>query len=129
MRKSYEHHPQLSPYYFEDSFVLAITEREDSFEFEIEAVLTPEHKDYKNLQPSEHHAYKNIKLIFERIEQLEYEPAPLTGYRDDTGGIDYGNIDLLTFDGDSYELEGDWGKLKITARKLRLEEKEGKEQN
>ncbi|MCL4678123.1 MAG: hypothetical protein KJ017_05950 [Alphaproteobacteria bacterium] len=124
MRKSYEHHAQLSAYYFEDSFVLAITESQGRFEFEIEAVLTPEHKDYKNPKPSEQHCYKNIKLIFDEIERFTWEQTSFKGYRDASGEVDYGSIDVFTFDGDSYELEGDWGKLKITARKLWAEEKE-----
>lgn len=124
MRKSYEHMAQLALYYFEDSFVLAITEHQQKFEFEIEAVLTPEHKDYKSPEPPSLHRYKKIKLIFGDIQRLAWEKTSFKGYSDANGEVDYGNIDVFTFDGDSYELEGDWGKVKITARKLWVEEKE-----
>ena len=62
--KPYYSLPSLDNFYFEDSYVLDIIEKNDEITFIIEAVITKKSDLYKKPKPNEQYYYKKIKLSF-----------------------------------------------------------------
>lgn len=110
----YEHLPGLEHLYLEDSWVLGVFEEPDELRFDVEAVLTEQHPDWHPPKPGEQYAYKRLALVFRRprevvwLERMTGRPAV-----DATGEVDYGAFDVFTWDGSQFDLEGDWGYVRV----------------
>lgn len=111
---AYEQLTGLAHLYLEDSWVLGVFEAPDELRFDVEAVLTEQHPDWQPSKAGEQYTYKRLALIFSRpreviwLERMSGPPAV-----DATGEMDYGNIDVFTWDGSRFELEGDWGRVRV----------------
>jgi len=108
----------LSGIYLEDSYVLDVTEDSGTIRFTLEAVLTPDNKKYHPPNPGEQYCYMTGELIFSGITRTDWIRRSFQRYTDATGEIDYGNIDALITYADGYELEGDWGTVRIWSEQL-----------
>lgn len=108
----------LSGIYLERSYVLDITEAPGSIEFILEAVLTPESEKYHPPNPGEQYCYMNGELTFSGITRTDWISRSFQKYTDATGEIDYGNIDALITYADGYQLEGDWGTVRVWSEQL-----------
>lgn len=112
--KGYEHLPGLAHLYLEDSWVLGVFEEPDELRFDVEAVLTEQHPDWHPPKPGEQYAYRRLALTFRRprdvvwLERMTGRPAV-----DATGEEDYGNIDVFTWEGSRFDLQGDWGHVVV----------------
>lgn len=114
MSTSYEKLPGLAGFYFEDSYVLDITETPDTLSFAMDIVLTEDHPSYQPPRPDEAYCYRHGTLTFSGFREVEWLERSEASYTDVTGEVDHGNIDSFVSDGGSYRLVGDWGRVRIT---------------
>lgn len=112
--------PELSRFYFEDSYILTIEETPTLLSFEIDAVLTEKHHEYTPPHKGEQHCYKKIRLSFLDAAAYEWSSKKFIAFSDSSGEVDYGNIDLFTIDNDIYMLSGDWGQVTIRGGALKI---------
>ncbi len=117
---SYEELPGLDTYVLEESFVLDVTAKPTSVCFRLEVVLTPEHPDYVAPGPDTYLCFKNGRLEFEEVTDLEWTGQGAPPATDASGEIDYGHVDTMTWDAGLYELQGDWGAMRIWAKSARV---------
>jgi hypothetical protein len=113
MTTSYEKLPGLAGFYFEDSYVLDITETPDTLSFALDIVLTEDHPAYRPPPPDEAYCYRHGTLTFAGFREVEWLERSEANYTDVTGEVDHGNIDSFVSDGGSYVLVGDWGRVRI----------------
>lgn len=111
--RPYPELPGLEALYLEDSHVLGVREAPCEVRFELEAVLTEHHLKWSPPKPGEQYAYLRVDLVFpnpRRIEWLEKAMRPITG---PSGEVDYGNIDTFEWQTRFYDLQGEWGHVRI----------------
>ncbi|MBV8800229.1 MAG: hypothetical protein JO208_10540 [Alphaproteobacteria bacterium] len=119
----YECDPRFEPYYLEDSYVLGVDESDSSrLAFSLLLVLTPRHPLYSAPNPNEQYCYRNGSLTFEGVSAINWADRTFKPVHDAAGEVDYGNIDVFELEpGDRYYLEGDWGRVTVTAKSARIE--------
>ncbi len=110
----------LSNIYLENSYVLAVDERENSLVFELELVLGENHTKYKKPLPGQMYCYIRVLLRFLNVESLEWISRRFMAYEDSSGDIDYGNIDSFVVLENGYKLAGDWGEVIIKGQHLEV---------
>lgn len=103
----------LSNFYLEDSYVLSINEAVETLIFELEAVLTKNHPQYKEPEKGEQYCYRKASVRFFSVTSIEWLDKRFIGFEDSAGELDYGNIDSFVWDDGSYTLSGDWGRVII----------------
>lgn len=109
----YAKFPGLAGVYLEDSYVLEISESPGRLVFTLDAVLTPESSAYRAPRSGEQYCYAGARLVFPDVDRIEWIDRSEHQFSDAAGDKDLGNIDVLTFSGDSIVVEGDWGRLRI----------------
>lgn len=106
---------ELAGVLLEESYVLAIDERDDAIEFSLDAVLTPSHPAYRPPAPNEKYCYRRGQLVVASVERPRVRRSGAPPATDATGERDFGNIDFLypvDADGrDMWAMGGDWGEL------------------
>lgn len=107
--------PGLAHVYLQDSYVLGIVETPARLTFRLDAVLTPQHCAYHPPSPGDHHCYALAELTFIDATRIEWITRTGRRYTDATGTEDLGNIDILAVDGDTFLVEGDWGRVRLVA--------------
>ena len=121
--------PAVKPYteldgfenvYLEESYVLAIEARPGTVSFELEVVLTPEHPEYAPPPLGIFACYREGRLDFEGVTYLEWSGQGSPPISDPSGKPDYGQIDAFGWDQSMFELEGEWGAMKISAASVRI---------
>lgn len=118
---NYSDLPQFSGLYLEDSFVLQIVELPDLVSFQMEFVLTKEHSGYQEPSDNEMYCYRNGVINFIAPEKVHWEHRNQKIISIDANDeIDFGNIDIFFKCGDDYLLEGDWGRVLISAKKIEV---------
>jgi hypothetical protein len=117
----YNSFPGLAGVFLEDSYVLGITESSEQVVFRLDAILTPEHPTYHSPRPGEQYCYENGSLVFPGVTRVEWLKRGSNHYTDASGEGDLGNIDILTVDGDTVVVEGDWGVVQISGATPRFE--------
>lgn len=113
--KNYSLLQGLAGVYLEDSYVLSISEVPDRFVFSLDAVLTPESPRYEPPKPDEQYCYALGLLVFDQVTAVRWVTRSPQQFTDADGAVDLGNIDSLSYDGDVYTAEGDWGCVEIHA--------------
>jgi hypothetical protein len=114
----YEHLPGFEHLYLEDSWVLGIRESADELRFEVEAALTQDHPEWHPPEADAVHTYKRLVVVFRKPRQVTWvqrmagPPAV-----DASGEIDYGHIDVFTWDESLFDLAGDWGHVRVVAER------------
>jgi hypothetical protein len=116
----YEELPGFEVFVLEESWVLDVTARPTSVVFRLELVLTPAHPRYQSPEPGNNLYYVAGQLVFDDVEDLEWTAQGAPPATDATGEIDYGHIDAMTWDSGLYELQGDWGEMRVRARTARV---------
>lgn len=112
--------PELSNFYLEDSYVLAIDERASSLTFTLEAVLSENHPKYERPKSGEQYCYLKISLCFLNADSIEWVDRRFIAFSDSSGETDYGNIDSFSCSDDCYALSGDWGKVIINGKAIKI---------
>jgi hypothetical protein len=111
--RSYDELPGLEHLYLEDSFVLGLVERDDAIAFTVEAVLTEEHPRHRPPLPGERYCYARITLTFAGTTDVEWLERSPHVFTDPDGSQDLGGVDFLRWDGDRYDIAGDWGRVRF----------------
>lgn len=111
--KPYYDIPALHSIYLEDSFVLGIKERDDGISFRLDAVLTADHPRYHEPKPGEQYCYAGIVLAFGNASGVEWLERSEHVFTDPDGEQDLGNIDVLRWEDDLYDIAGDWGHVHV----------------
>ena len=105
--------PSLVHVYLEDSWVLAVRPSEAMLEFDLEAVLTGEHPDYRGPASGEQYDYRRARLVLHGQVTCNLSGAPPA--LDADGEQDLGNIDTWTVDEAGVSLlTGPWGHAQVT---------------
>jgi hypothetical protein len=114
----YDNDPRFKGYYLEDSYVLGIREAATQVILDLLVVLTPEHPDYKPPAKDQQHCYRRATLMFDEVSEQTWIERNERTFTDADRSTDLGNIDRLEIGpGNRYELEGDWGRLRLSASK------------
>lgn len=98
-----------------DSWVLDITVCPNEVVFELDLVLLPGHPAYQPPSPGEQYCYRSAALRFPGLREVTWRLGEQEPAADASGEVDYGNIDTLRTDGEVYELDGDWGAMRLIA--------------
>lgn len=105
--------PALRGIYLEDSYVMGIEEREGGISFTVDAVLTEDHPRYHSPKPGEQYCYAGIVLDFGSVTSVDWLERSEHVFTDPDGEQDLGNIDVLRWEGDLYDIAGDWGHVHV----------------
>lgn len=122
MATSYEEaFEPLRGIYLEDSWVLDIVPTEGSVAFELDAVLIPDHPEYRGPRVGEQHDYRRAQLLVTG-DRVTVELSGLPPAVDASGEADRGHIDTWVVDeSGTSTLTGDWGSADIPNARVRLE--------
>ncbi len=99
--------------YLEDSYVLGIHERDGRLVFTMEFVLREQHPNYRPPNHGQQYCYRRGELIFEPASEIEWLERHDVASVDATGETDLGNIDSMNSRDGVYQLEGEWGHVRI----------------
>jgi len=111
----------FSGVYLEDSFVRHIIESENQLVFDMEFVLTKEHPLFEQPKIGEQYCYHRGIIVFSGISSVNWIEKSNIIFHDANNEEDYGNIDVLRkINGDMYEINGDFGKLRVTSSRLTI---------
>lgn len=101
----------------EESYVLAVDEREGAVEFVLDAVLAPGHDAYRAPLPGEQFCVRRGTLVVTSANRARLRASGAPPAFDATGEQDLGHIDsLIPVDPDgrgSCVREGTWGELEV----------------
>jgi hypothetical protein len=111
----------LADLVLEESFVLGIVATPTRVTFDVEFALTPSHPAYVPPPPDENGAYRRGQIRFVGVRRLLWADQGVRPATDATGEIDYGHIDDMRRDGETFELEGDWGRMTIEAQGVEVD--------
>ncbi|MBI6669919.1 hypothetical protein B1F73_25990 [Pseudomonas syringae] len=117
---NYHEIQELSNFYFGDSYVLAIEEDIRSLTFKLEAVVLESHPMYEKPVTSEQYCYRKISLCFLNVDSFEWIDRRFIAFSDSSGETDYGNIDSFSSSDDGYTLSGDWGKVIVNGKAIKM---------
>jgi len=110
--------PGFEHLYLEDSYVLGLEEPADELVFLMEFVLTETNPVYQPPRPDEQYCYRKGRIRFDGIKAVEWLRRDFKPGTDADGCVDYGNIDVFLSYDNVFELEGNWGEVRITARSV-----------
>jgi hypothetical protein len=119
--KDYTDIPDLEEIVLEESYVLGICAKPGLVVFDAEFVLGREHPAYRAPVAGESDCFARGTLTFLSVSSLTWDQQGAPPATDAAGQIDYGHIDGMTWEGDHFALEGDWGRMALHAGELRLE--------
>ena len=103
----------LTHVYLEDSWVLALWPSDNMLAFDLDAVLTQEHAEYRGPAPGEQCDYRRARLTLQGQVSCALSGAPPATGED--GTQDLGSIDSWTVDDAGVSrLEGDWGEARVS---------------
>jgi hypothetical protein len=119
--KPYTEIPGFGEIVLEESYVLGICATPASLRIEGEFVLTPSHPGYSPPPADENECYVRGQIVFAGVRRLVWEEQGAAPATDASGEADYGHIDDLRWDGQLFELAGDWGRIDVTAAGVRLD--------
>lgn len=112
---------EFSGLYLEDSFVLQIIETIELISFQMEFALTKDHPDYHQPLMNEINCYRYGAINFIEPIKVKWERRKEVSISIDSSlEIDFGNIDLFYELNGDYFLEGDWGKVVIRCKNLKI---------
>lgn len=119
--KPYTDVPGLTDIVLEESFVLGINATPTRLTVDVEFALTVGHPAYAPPPPHENEAYRRGQIRFLDVRRLLWEDQGARPATDATGEVDYGHIDDLRWDGRTFELEGDWGRMSLEAGSIEVD--------
>lgn len=87
----------------------------------MELVLSSDHPQVRPARSGETFDYRVGRLVFEGVDECMWSRQSLPPAIDASGEVDWGNIDALTWDDGRFDLEGDWGRMRLRAKTVRLD--------
>ena len=109
--------PSLAHIYLEDSWVLALRLSDHVLAFDLDAVLTQEHPEYRGPTSGEQYDYRRARLTLLGPVSCALSGAPPATSAD--GTEDMGNIDSWTVDAAGVSLlEGGWGEARVSSAQV-----------
>ena len=108
----------LEDLYLEDSYVESISTVDSSIYFQIDFVLTENHKFYRPPRENEQYCYRRGKLVFISCSSHKLKLSNRLPSTDADGKKDIGNIDYFVETDAGCFLEGCWGSLKVNCEKI-----------
>lgn len=105
----------------EESYVLTIEATPGVVTFRMDLSLTPRHSAYVKPSPLDAGCFKLGRIRFIDVHELAWRGQGLAPARDASGELDYGHIDSFSWDGQRFELAGDWGTMVLSASRPILE--------
>lgn len=119
--KPYTDIASLRDLVLEESFVLGISATPSCVTMDVEFALTPDHPAYVQPPSDENETYRRGQIRFVGVRRLMWDHQGGPPATDATGAIDYGHVDDLRWEGGTFELEGDWGRMKIEAGSIEVD--------
>jgi len=113
----YEKLSGLEDLYLEDSWVLEIDAGPDHLHFTVDAVMAESHPAWRPRKSNEQYSCLPVEICFDSTTSLDFRASEWPLAVDATGATDYGHIDAFTWEGDRYQLEGDWGSAIVVGPK------------
>jgi hypothetical protein len=112
--------PGFEELYLEDSWVLDVVAHPQSVEVVCEFVLCEGHPRFGPPQPGEQQCYSRGVIRFSGVRRLDWTSIEggevlLRPAVDRDGSVDWGNIDHFEFGPNLFDLEGNFGHLRIEA--------------
>jgi hypothetical protein len=112
----YTDFPGFEHLVLEESYILEIVASPGRLVVRLDAVLTREHSEYTPPPPSERECFRVATIEFFGVSSLWWSEQGRPPAIDATGGIDYGTVDSFDRRGDTYSVDGDFGRIKVEAR-------------
>lgn len=106
----------LEHFVLEASWVLGVAASPCRVMVRVDLVLDQEHPLFEPPQAGHLHHYRKGLLNFELVTDLTWTNQRPPRGTDATGVADYGHIDWMRWDGDIYELSGEFGHLRVVSR-------------
>jgi hypothetical protein len=113
--------PGFEALVLEESYVLDIRATPGEVAFDVELVLTAEHPAYTPPPANETDCFRVGRVRFVEVRELVWREQGAVPATDASGERDYGHIDSLEWDSGTFRLEGDWGRMEVTATSVQVE--------
>lgn len=68
---------------------------------------------YRPRLDGDQYCYRSGLLSFPNVRRVEWIQKSMIPFTDETGAVDYGNIDEFYRTDEHYYLSGDWGQLEV----------------
>jgi hypothetical protein len=88
---------------------------------DVDFVLTPAHPSYRDPPADERECFRRGKLRFIGVRMLCWENQGAPPATDATGESDFGHIDDLEWGEGVFELNGDWGQIRVLAEDVSVD--------
>lgn len=118
--RPYTELPGFGDVVLEESYVLGICASPMTLRIDLDMVLTPRHPAYVSPPAFENECYRRVQIRFVELRRLIWDHSGLQAATDVNGAVDYGHLDDLRWDGEIFELEGDWGRIRAVARRVEI---------
>lgn len=105
----------LSEIVLEESWILGVAANPGRLVFMADFVMTANHPDYAPPLPDEVFSYFRGDMVFSAVTELTWSGQGDPPATDANGTVDWGHIDSMSHDDQLFQLEGDWGRIEVTA--------------
>mgnify|MGYP000368437538 CR=1 FL=1 len=119
--KPYTDLPGFEALVLEESYVLGIQATPGALTFDVDLVLTPEHPAYAPPAADETECFRRGRVRFCEVHRLVWDQQGAPPATDASGEIDFGHIDSLVWDDGTFRLEGDWGRMEVSASRAEVD--------
>lgn len=119
--KPYTDLPGFESLVLEESYVLGVEATPGALAFDLDLVLTPEHPAYAPPPATERECFRRGRIRFVQVRRLVWDAQGVPPATDASGEADFGHIDSLAWEGNVFTLEGDWGRMEVSAARAEVE--------
>lgn len=113
--------PGFDALVLEESYVLAVQASPGEVTFDVELALTPKHPAYAPPPTDETECFRVGRIRFVDVRRLAWDHQGAPPAIGASGEIDFGHIDSLLWDENTFKLEGDWGRMEVSAARVEVE--------
>lgn len=120
--KPYTELPGFEELVLEESYVLSIQANPSRVTFDVDLVLAPRHPSTRRRhQPSATDCFRTGCIRFSGVRRLVWEGQGAPPATDATDEPDYGHIDSFAWEDGTFLLDGDWGRMELSAAAVEVE--------
>jgi hypothetical protein len=119
--RAYTEIPELEHFVLEESWVLDISSSPGGLTIRIDLVFDKDHPELKPAPAGDVYYTRQGVLSFDGARRLEWTDQGTHPSRDASGEGDYGHIDSMLWEDDQYELNGDFGTIRLSASRVHIE--------
>lgn len=101
--------------------MLAIEATPSVVAFDVDLALTRDHPAYSPPPSNQTECFRVGRVRFVEVLRLVWEEQGAAPATDASGEIDFGHIDSLVWDDNVFMLEGDWGRMELSAARAEVE--------